>query len=156
MLLSFAIILLAGLTAGAVSEKLGLPRIIGMLGVGIAAVVAILALQIENGVDNFFSRHTRETVRSGLVAGDVMRAEKPDGRAFFWYACIEWYYSGVKRALPIETPQPDVRTFSDFDFFLVRKDEDTILANVESRTDLREIPLPLESTVRLFRKLEEN
>ncbi len=36
MLLSFSIILLAGLTAGAVSEKLGLPRIIGMLGVGIA------------------------------------------------------------------------------------------------------------------------
>ena len=131
-----------------------LPR--PLLGVGIAAVVAILALQIENGVDNFFSKSTRATVQSGLVAGDAMRAEKPDGRVFFWYACIEWYYSGLKRALPIETPQPDTRAFSDFDFFLVRKDEDTILANVEERSDLREIPLPPESTVRLFRKLEEN
>ena len=131
-----------------------LPR--PLLGVGIAAVVAILALQIENGVDNFFSKSTRATVQSGLVAGDAMRAEKPDGRVFFWYACIEWYYSGLKRALPIETPQPDTRAFSDFDFFLVRNDEDTILANVEERSDLREIPLPPESTVRLFRKLEEN
>ena len=130
-----------------------LPR--PLLGVGIAAVVAILALQIDNGVDNLFSDHTRETVRSGQVAGDIMRAEKPDGRVLFWYACIEWYYSGVERAIPIETPQPDCRTFSDFDFFLVRKDEDTILANVEERSDLREIPLPPESTVRLFRKLEE-
>ena len=131
-----------------------LPR--PLLGVGIAAIVVILAFQIDNGVDNFFSKSTRATVRSGRVAGDAMRAEDPDGRVFFWYACIEWYYSGLKRALPIETPQPDTRTFSDFDFFLVRKDEDTILANVEDRSDLREIPLPPESTVRLFRKLEEN
>ena len=131
-----------------------LPR--PLLAVGIAAVVVILGLQIDNGVDNFFSRRTRETVQSGRVAGDVMRAEDPDGRVFFWYACIEWYYSGVKRAVPIETPQPDSRTFSDFEFFMVRKDEDQILPYVEERTDLREIPLPPESTVRLFRKLEEN
>ena len=44
MLLSFSIILLAGLTAGAVSEKLGLPRIIGMLGVGIAVSPFVLNL----------------------------------------------------------------------------------------------------------------
>lgn len=44
MLLSFSIILLAGLTAGAVSEKLGLPRIIGMLGVGIAVNPFVLNL----------------------------------------------------------------------------------------------------------------
>jgi NhaP-type Na+/H+ or K+/H+ antiporter len=36
--------LLAGLTAGAVSEKLGLPRIIGMLGVGIAVSPFVLNL----------------------------------------------------------------------------------------------------------------
>ena len=44
MLLSFSISLLAGLTAGAVSEKLGLPRIIGMLGVGIAVSPFVLNL----------------------------------------------------------------------------------------------------------------
>ena len=131
-----------------------LPR--PLLRIGIAAVAVILALQINNGVDNLFSRHTRAAVRSGRIAGDAMRAEDPDGRVFFWYACVEWYYSGVKRALPIDTPQPDCRTFSDFDFFMVQKDEDRILPQVEERTDLREIPLPPESTVRLFRKIEED
>jgi len=131
-----------------------LPR--PLLGIGIAAVVVILALQIKNGTNKFFSRRTRAPVESGLAAGDAMRAEKPDGRVYFRYACVEWYYTGMKRALPLETPQPDSRTFSDFDFLLVCKDEDQILPYVEERTDLREIPLPPESTVRLFRKLEED
>ena len=131
-----------------------LPR--PLLGAGIAAVVLILALQINNGVDNLFSEGTRAPARSGLAAGEAMHAENPDGRVFFWYACIEWYYSGMKRAVPIETPQPDCRTFSDFEFFLVRKDEERILPVVEARADLREIPLSPESTVRLFRKAEED
>ncbi len=130
-----------------------LPR--PLLGIALAAVVFVLALQVRNGVDNLFSGDTRMPVRSGLAVGEIMRAEKPDGRVFFWYACIEWYYSGMKRAIPIETPPPDCRTFADFDFFLVRKDEDEILPVIEARTDLREMPLPLESTVRLFRKVEE-
>ena len=129
-----------------------LPR--PLLRVGIAAVMVILAFQIQNGVDNLVSDDTRAPVRSGRAAGEIMRAENPDGRVFFWYACIEWYYSGMKRAVPIETPT-DTRTFADFDYFLVRKDENDILSNVEVRGDLREIPLPPESTVRLFRKIEE-
>jgi 4-amino-4-deoxy-L-arabinose transferase-like glycosyltransferase len=129
-----------------------LPR--PLLGGGIAAVVVILAFQIQNGVDNLISDDTRAPVRSGQAAGEIMRAENPDGRVFFFYACIEWYYSGMKRAVPIETPT-DTRTFADFDYFLVRKDEDGILSNVDARGDLREIPLAEESTVRLFRKIEE-
>ncbi len=131
-----------------------LPR--PLLYAGIAGVAVILAFQIQNGVDNLFSDDTRAPVRSGLAAGEIMRAENPDGRVFFWYACIEWYYSGMKRAVPIETPKPDSRTFADFDYFLVRKDEDEILSNVEARADLCEIPLAEESTVRLYRRIEEN
>ena len=131
-----------------------LPR--PLLHAGIAGVVVVLAFQIQNGGDNLFSDDTRAPVRSGLAAGEVMRAENPDGRVFFWYACIEWYYSGMKRAVPIETREPDSRTFSDFDYFLVRKDEDDIMSNVESRADLREIPLAEGSTVRLFRRIEED
>ena len=131
-----------------------LPR--PLLCVGIAAVVGILALQVDNGIDKIFSKKTRVAVQSGRTAGEIMRAEDPDGRVFFRYAAIEWYYSGMKRALPVEAPQPDVRTFSDFDFLLALKDEDQILPQVEARADLREIPLPPESTVRLFRKLEVN
>ena len=37
MLLSLAIIFLVGLSAAALFERIGLPRIIGMLGVGIVA-----------------------------------------------------------------------------------------------------------------------
>ena len=44
MLLSFAIIFLAGLFAAAVFERIGLPRIIGMLGVGIVVSPYVLGL----------------------------------------------------------------------------------------------------------------
>ena len=44
MLLSLAMILLIGLSAAAIFEKLGLPRIIGMLGVGIAVSPYVLDL----------------------------------------------------------------------------------------------------------------
>ena len=44
MLLSLAIILLVGLSAAAIFEKIGLPRIIGMLGVGIAVSPYVLDL----------------------------------------------------------------------------------------------------------------
>ena len=44
MLFSLAIVFLAGLSAAAVTEKLGLPRIIGMLGVGIAVSPYVLDL----------------------------------------------------------------------------------------------------------------
>lgn len=131
-----------------------LPR--PLLRVGIAAVVVILAFQIQNGIDDLFSDDALAPARSGQAAGEIMRAENPDGRVFFWYAAIEWYYSGMKRAVPIETPKPDSRTFAGFDYFLIRKDEDVFLSNAEARDDLREIPLAEESTVRLFRRIEEN
>ncbi len=130
-----------------------LPR--PLLCAALAAVVAILALQVNNGIDNMISGDAGDSARSGEAAGRIMRAEKPDGKVLFWYAGIEWYYTGMKRALPIETPQPDYRTFDGFDYFLVCKDEDAILPVVEERADLQEIPLPPESTVRLFRKIEE-
>ena len=44
MLLSLAIIFLVGLSAAAIFERIGLPRIIGMLGVGIAASPYVLDL----------------------------------------------------------------------------------------------------------------
>ena len=126
-----------------------------LLRVGIAAVVVILAFQVNNGIDNILSDDAGRSARSGKAAGEIMRAENPNGKVLFWYAGIEWYYSGMKRAMPIESQKPDSRTFADFDYYLVRKDEDDILSNLESRDDLREVPLSEESTVRLFRKNEE-
>ena len=48
MLLSLAIIFLVGLSAAAIFEKIGLPRIIGMLGVGIAVSPYVLDLLDES------------------------------------------------------------------------------------------------------------
>ena len=44
MLLSLAIIFLVGLSAAAIFERIGLPRIIGMLGVGIVTSPYVLDL----------------------------------------------------------------------------------------------------------------
>lgn len=47
MLLSLAIIFLVGLSAAAIFERIGLPRIIGMLGVGIVTSPMCLICSIR-------------------------------------------------------------------------------------------------------------
>ena len=59
------------------------------------------------------------------------------------------YFDGYNRTISAKFDN-----FDDFDYFLLCSDEYNILPLVEERTDLREIPLPPESTVRLFRKVE--
>ena len=86
-----------------------------------------------------------------------MRRADPNGRVWFLsQSCNEWYYTGMRRAVPVETPQPDVRSFDKFDFVLTAKKdnqrENEILA---ARGDLVEIPLSGDSTVRLFRKIRK-
>ena len=118
---------------------------------GIVGIVVILFFQVNNGVNNIVSADARRTRQFGKQAGEIMRGEKSDGTVLFRMACIEWYYSGMKRAISIET-KVDYATFDDFDFFLARKDEDDISAVMEQRDDIQEIQLPQESSVRLFRK----
>ena len=121
---------------------------------GVAGIIAILFFQVKNGVDNIISEDASRNRRFGREAGAVMRGEKADGTVMFRMACIEWYYSGMKRAVPVEA-RVDYTTFGDFDFVLVRKDEEDMLPIMERRDDVREIPLPPESTLRLFRKLNK-
>ena len=121
---------------------------------GVAGIVAILFFQVKNGVDNIISEDASLSRRFGREAGAVMREEKADGTVLFRMACIEWYYSGMKRAVPVEK-RVDYSTFGDFDFALVRKDEEDMQPIMERRDDVREIPLPPESSLRLFRKLNK-
>lgn len=121
---------------------------------GIIGIVVILFFQVENGVNNIISADARQTRQFGRQAGEIMRGEKADGTVFFRSACIEWYYSGMKRAVPIEKAV-DPATFSDFDFALFCKDEDNVLPVIEQRDDLQEIPLSPDSSVKLFRKLNK-
>lgn len=136
------------------AEKL-LPKVLQF--VCMAAVAGGLAIQIFNGAEDIFSRKARRAYRAGVAAGETMRRENPNARVWFLsQSCIEWYYSGMRRAVPIETPQPDVRSFDNFDFVLTAKKdnprENEILA---ARGDLVEIPLSDDSTVRLFRKIRK-
>ena len=95
MLLSFAIILLAGLTAGAVSEKLGLPRIIGMLGIGIAVSPFVLNL-LDSSVLGI-SAELRQIaliiilIKAGLSLNlsDLKKVGRPAVMMSFVPACLE-------------------------------------------------------------------
>lgn len=129
-----------------------LPR--PLFSIGIAGIAVILFFQLNNGVENIISADARRTRRIGLQIGELMRGEKPDGRVLFRMASVEWYYTGMKRAVPIETTV-DYSIFGDFDFCLVRKDEDDLSAIMDQRSDVREIPLPPDSSVRLFRELDK-
>jgi len=118
------------------------------------AVAILLAFQVVNGIENTFSAFSRRQKRSGVAAGDIMRRSKPDGKVWFVpQACIEWYHSGMRRAVPIEGALPDLRNFDQFDFVLLGTDkEDAETWIIAARRDLEEIPLASDSTVRLFRK----
>jgi len=116
------------------------------------AVVVLLAFQVVNGAENIFSRYSRRQYRSGRAVSDAVSRENPRGKVWFRSACIEWYYSDTRRAVPIETPGRDIWKY-DFDFVLISHD-DTDEVNIPFVVNLKEIELPAGSTVRLFRKVE--
>ena len=95
MLLSLAIIFLVGLSAAAIFEKIGLPRIIGMLGVGIAISPYVLDLLDEKILG--ISSELRQIaliiilVRAGLTLNlaDLKKVGRPAVMMSFVPACFE-------------------------------------------------------------------
>ncbi len=95
MLLSLAIIFLVGLSAAAIFEKIGLPRIIGMLGVGIAVSPYVLDLLDEKILG--ISSELRQIaliiilVRAGLTLNlaDLKKVGRPAVMMSFVPACFE-------------------------------------------------------------------
>lgn len=95
MLLSLAIIFLAGLSAAAVFEKIGLPRIIGMLGVGI--LISPYALDLLNGSILEISSEIRQIaliiilIKAGLTLNlsDLKKVGRPAVLMSFAPACLE-------------------------------------------------------------------
>ncbi len=83
MLLSLAIIFLVGLSAAAIMNKIGLPRIIGMLGVGIIVSPYLLDLLDEKILG--ISSELRQTaliiilIRAGLTLNisDLKKVGRP-------------------------------------------------------------------------------
>ncbi len=95
MLLSLALIFLAGLSAAALSDKIGLPRIIGMLGVGIAAGPCVLDL-LDVSVLGISSELRRIAliiilIKAGLSLelSDLKKVGRPAVLMSFLPACAE-------------------------------------------------------------------
>ncbi len=95
MLLSLAIIFLVGLSAAAIFEKIGMPRIIGMLGVGIVVSPYVLDLLDEKILG--ISSELRQIaliiilVRAGLTLNlaDLKKVGRPAVMMSFVPACFE-------------------------------------------------------------------
>lgn len=95
MLLSLAIIFLVGLSAAAIFEKIGLPRIIGMLGVGIAVSPYMLDLLDESVLG--ISTELRQMaliiilIKAGLSLNlsDLKKVGRPAVMMSFVPACFE-------------------------------------------------------------------
>ena len=95
MLLSLGIILLVGLSAAAIFERIGLPRIIGMLGVGIAVSPYVLDL-LDPSVLGISSELRRIAliiilVKAGLSLNlsDLKKVGRPAVLMSFLPACCE-------------------------------------------------------------------
>ena len=95
MLFSLAIVFLAGLSAAAVTEKLGLPRIIGMLGVGIAVSPYVLDLLGPSilGISSELRQIALIIIRIkaglSLDLADLRRVGRPAVLMSFLPACFE-------------------------------------------------------------------
>ena len=87
-----------------------------------------------------------------MAAGEVMRKINPDGRVWFHGAAIEWYYSGMKRAVPIETSPRDIWKY-DFDFVLIPAEDEPEAKIPLVVEGLEPIELDRDSTVKLYRKI---
>ena len=95
MLVSLAIIFLVGLSAAAIFEKIGLPRIIGMLGVGITVSPYVLDLLDEKILG--ISSELRQMaliiilIRAGLTLNlsDLKKVGRPAVMMSFVPACFE-------------------------------------------------------------------
>ena len=113
---------------------------------------AALAMQIFNGLEGAFDDLSRQKYATGKYIGELLKQEKDKSRIWFdGNAAVEWYYSGIKRAVPIECRRPDIEKFNDFEYVLWGS-EDKFCQTLSSRKDLQEIPLLPGSRVRLFKR----
>ena len=126
-----------------------IPRKLSQLPV-ILFAAAVLIAQAVNGIAMSFDKKSRAEHATGLMLKKVLAGN--DGRVHFQgFAAIPWYYSETKRALPVESRLGDEKTFDAFEYLICHK-KDPANKIFEARSDLQEIALPLESTVRLYGK----
>lgn len=119
-----------------------------------AVLLVVMIAQLQNGLANATSGKSRKYFKTGRYLATILDSGNNTGRVWFFdKACIEWYYSGMRRAVPIETRAPEIAEFREFEYILCRKDYDK-LEYIEKRNDLKEITLPPASTVKLFKRIK--
>lgn len=118
-----------------------------------AAAAVIFMFQVQNGFDNVFAEEGRRQYETGREVGKLLGSEKETAKVWFGGTSIEWYYSGLKRAVPIETSHPDPASFKDFDYVLWHEEEKGFKA-LKNRKDLREIPLAGAEKIHLYKRLD--
>lgn len=111
---------------------------------------AVLIAQAVNGIGMSFDKKSRMEHITGLMLKEHFQGKKAKVH-FSGFAAIPWYYSGMDRALPVESRLGDLKTFSDFEYIICHK-KDFSNEILKKRSDLQEIALPPESTVRLYGK----
>ena len=128
---------------------LWIPRKLSQLPV-ILFAAAVLIAQAVNGIELSFDKKSRREHITGLILKKEFAGMNP--RVHFWgFAASPWYYSGAARALPVESRLGNLETFADFDYAVCHKKDYSNMI-LEKRSDLQEVALPQESTVRLYRK----
>ena len=118
-------------------------------------IVLLCLMQFYNGLSGILAKSNYRRYATGLYIGRLLCAEKETARVWFYgKAAIDWYYTGMRRAVAIEEMRPDAASFCDFEYILCDP-EDKNVKTFESRKDLTEIQLPGGSLVRLFKKTGE-
>ncbi|MEG2076160.1 MAG: glycosyltransferase family 39 protein, partial [Victivallaceae bacterium] len=69
----------------------------------------ILGLQVLNGITPAFDSKGVMVKKTGIFIGQLIASDNP--KVLFIKHSPEWYYSETERALPLETPRPDLETF---------------------------------------------
>ena len=111
-------------------------------------MICLFAIQFYSGIHPIFSKKCKFQHQTGRLIGQMLKNE-PEARVLFSYSCVEWYFSGTKRALQVEVKYD--KAFQDFDYVLLVKRKEDIHGILE-RNDLEMIKLPDWATVRMYRR----
>ena len=110
-------------------------------------LIILMLLQAGNGIEyspqHLINYNTGLYLKQTLLPGKTLAIGK---------AASVWYYSGLERAQPIETPPVNLAEFNDFRY-IICPIKDKRLKIIEARKDLQEIKLPIKSTVKVFEKI---
>ena len=112
-------------------------------------MICLFSIQFYSGIHPIFSKKCKFQHQTGRLIGQMLKNE-PEARVLSVDCSVEWYFSGTKRALPVEVRYK--KGFQDFDYALLKHKDDTL--NVKEYNNLERVPLPKWATVRMYRKVK--